>query len=451
MKVALYLRVSTREQVENYSLSNQEEKLRAYAKAKGFIVGEVYKDGGHSGANLDRPALSDMLKNIHKYDAVMVYKLDRLSRSQRHTLELIDDFINHDVEFISVTESLDTSTPMGRAMIGIMGAFAQLERELFAERSKDGQIKRAQAGYATMGGNHDPAGFKRQDGELITKEDEKQHIIEAFKLYAQFHSITKVQAELKLKGYKVWRFRRYNDLLRNPLYNGKFRYSGEVYEGNHEKIIDDKLFNEVQSLIKRHRGNNFNKARESLLAGMMTCSHCGERYLTINSYHTNPEGDRIVYRYYLCRARRFPSEYDKKCMNKIWSNKEIENLITKEMQLLGTKQNEGKEEIKIDYTQLINNVDKKIERLIELYTNENIDIEILDKRMEKLNEEKDSLLESKYNQQQADSPFEYKDVESYLVSLERAEFKEKRAIVEKLIEQIYVDDDTIKIDWNFAI
>src|SRR5699024_7533993 len=87
-----------------------------------------------------------------------------------------------------------------------------------------------------------PAGFKRQDGKLITKEDEKQHIQDAYKLYAQYHSITKVQAELKLKGYKVWRFRRYNDLLRNPLYNGKFRYAGEEYKEKHEKYIDEMLY-----------------------------------------------------------------------------------------------------------------------------------------------------------------------------------------------------------------
>src|SRR5699024_2103123 len=153
MRVALYLRVSTKEQTENYSLPNQEEKLTAFCKAKDWDIFDIYSDGGFSGADTDRPDLQRMLNDIKqkKIDAVMVYKLDRLSRSQRDTLELIEDhFLKNDVNFISITESLDTTTPMGRAMIGIMSAFAQLEREMIAERMRDGQIRRAQAGYAAM-------------------------------------------------------------------------------------------------------------------------------------------------------------------------------------------------------------------------------------------------------------------------------------------------------------
>lgn len=450
MKVALYLRVSTREQIENYSLPNQEDRLRSFCKAKEWEVHDVYKDGGHSGADMDRPDLQRMLNDIkqHKINAVMVYKLDRLSRSQRDTLELIEDhFLKNDVDFISVTETLDTTTPMGRAMIGIMSAFAQLEREMIAERMRDGQIRRAQAGYAAMGGDYDPAGFKRKNGELITKDDEKKHIQDAFKLYKQYHSITKVQHELKLLGHPVWRFRRYRDILENPIYNGKVTFAGKVYEGRQEKFIDDDLFNTVQELLKRHRGHNFHRAKESLLAGMISCKKCGERYLT---YQTKDGRYNRVYRYYICKARRFPSEFPEKCMNKNWNTEKLEELINNELQLINAdlERTEQKKD-PIDFTKLINNVDQKIDRVIDLYTNMNIEKDVLDRQIDKLNHEKKELIERKKAQDHEPSYLSFELMNDYVIDLKQADFKTKRAIVEKLISQIYIDDDDVSIEWNF--
>lgn len=129
MKAALYIRVSTREQIENYSIPSQKERLEAFCKSKGWDVHDFYIDGGYSGSNTDRPDLQRMLSDIKNFDVVVVYKLDRLSRSQRDTMELIEDkFLKNDVEFVSITETIDTSTPFGRAMIGILSVFAQLER-----------------------------------------------------------------------------------------------------------------------------------------------------------------------------------------------------------------------------------------------------------------------------------------------------------------------------------
>lgn len=446
MKVALYLRVSTREQIENYSLPNQEDKLRAFCKAKGYEVHDVYKDGGHSGAHKDRPDLNRLLSDVKqkKVNIVMVYKLDRLSRSQKDTLDLIETFVQLGVDFISVTETLDTTTPMGRAMIGIMSAFAQLERELIAERMRDGQIKRAENGYATMGGDHDPAGFTRKDGELITNEEEKQHIIEAFKLYAQFHSITKMQRELKLKGYPVWRFRRYNDILRNHLYNGKINYAKKVYKGKHEKIIDDELFNEVQVIMGKNRGFNYHKAKESLLSGLMVCSKCGENYV---AYSTGKQSTgNKVYKYYMCRARRFPSEYPKKCMNKNWRRDELEGLISKELEALSVNMDKKEDKNNIDYTQLINNIDAKIERMIDLYANGEIDAKIIDKKIKDFNEDKEDLI---LRQKEEVETVDINKIQSYVLDIISADFKQKRAIVEKLISAVYIDDSDVKIDWLF--
>ncbi len=137
MNVALYLRVSTEQQIEKYGLDVQHEKLRSYCQARGWTHVTDYIDGGYSGSNLNRPALQQLIKDIQakKIDLVLVYRLDRLSRSQRDTLSLIEElFLPHHVEFISLSETIDTQTPFGRAAIGILSTFAQLERENIKER-----------------------------------------------------------------------------------------------------------------------------------------------------------------------------------------------------------------------------------------------------------------------------------------------------------------------------
>ena len=145
MKGACYVRVSTENQLENYSIEEQTERLKAYCLAKDITVTKFYTDGGYSGGNTNRPALQQMLADIRKggIDTVIVYKLDRLSRSQKDTLTLIEDsFLACHVDFISVSENFDTSTPFGRAMIGILSVFAQLEKDQITERFTMGRIGR---------------------------------------------------------------------------------------------------------------------------------------------------------------------------------------------------------------------------------------------------------------------------------------------------------------------
>ena len=156
MKVGIYSRVSTQEQArEGYSIGEQVERLKNYCAAKGWILYKTYTDAGFSGANTDRPGMQQLISDVAdgKIDMVLVYKLDRLSRSQKDTLYLIEDvFIKNNVNFASITENFDTSTPFGRAMIGILSVFAQLEREQFRERSIMGKDARAKEGLHHGGG-----------------------------------------------------------------------------------------------------------------------------------------------------------------------------------------------------------------------------------------------------------------------------------------------------------
>ncbi|WP_235430753.1 recombinase family protein [Paenibacillus larvae] len=328
MKVALYIRVSTQEQVENYSIESQKERLEAFCISKGWEIYDIYIDPGYSGSNTNRPGLKCLLKNLDKVNAVVVYKLDRLSRSQRDTLSLIEEhFLANQVNFVSITETLDTTTSFGKAMIGILSVFAQLERETIAERIRMGHIKRAENGFRGNGGDYNPTGYIRKNGELVIVDEEKEHIKKAYDLYEQLHSITKVQNRLKKLGYKVWRFRRYRDILSNRLYCGYVSFSRKCYKGRHEAIISEEQFERVQILLSRHKGRNANKAKESLFAGLITCGKCGENYVT---YTCSERGKK--YRYYICRARRFPAEYNgERCQNKNWSSKKIEELVINEL------------------------------------------------------------------------------------------------------------------------
>lgn len=444
MLVSIYIRVSTQEQIENYSLESQKERLEAFCKAKGWDVYKVYVDPGYSGATLDRPALQEMLLDLKEVDVVAVYKLDRLSRSQRDTLTLIEEhFLKNDVDFVSITETIDTSTPFGKAMIGILSVFAQLERETIAERMRMGHIKRAEEGLRGMGGDYDPAGYARKDGQLVLKDDEAKHIQLVYDLYEQYHSITKVQKRLKELGGTVWRFRRYRDILSNRLYCGYVKFAGSEYKGQHEAIISEDQFERVQALLSRHAGNNAHRAKQSLFSMLIVCGQCGEIYQTYQAH-------KGKYRYYICRARRFPSEYPKRCENKTWNYAQIEDHVMREIKNVSQRKSANyKQTEKIDYKKKFEKLDKKIERILELYADGDIDKNALDNQIQKINAEKQETITAQKQQDAQLVTLTHGQLSDLVFDLENAPFDEKQAIVNKLINRIIIDGETIHIEWNF--
>jgi len=165
-KCAIYIRVSTTEQAdEGFSIQAQRDKLVNYCKAKDWLISDFYMDPGYSGSTLDRPAIQRLIKEIRNFDIVLVYKLDRLSRSQKDTLHLIEDiFLKNQVDLVSLSESFDTGTAFGRASVGILSVFAQLERETIRERSRLGKTERAKEGLYK--GGLPPFGYTYENGEL---------------------------------------------------------------------------------------------------------------------------------------------------------------------------------------------------------------------------------------------------------------------------------------------
>lgn len=153
-RAALYIRVSTLEQAqEGYSVGEQRERLIAYCKAQDWLIADIYVDGGYTGSNLNRPGIQKLMSETEKFDVVLVYKLDRLSRSQRDTLYLIEEiFRPNKVDFVSMQESFDTSSPFGKAMIGLLAVFAQLEREQIKSARGWGEWLVPKPGFTTEAG-----------------------------------------------------------------------------------------------------------------------------------------------------------------------------------------------------------------------------------------------------------------------------------------------------------
>ncbi len=200
---ALLARVSTQEQALNgHSIGEQVERMNAYCKAMGWTVYDEYIDAGYSGSNTDRPALQRMISDIHegRIDKVLVYKLDRLSRSQKDTLELIEDeFLAAGVDFVSISENFDTTTPFGRAMIGILAVFAQLEREQIKERMAMGRLARAKEGRYS-GQDRIPIGYDYIDGMLVPNLYEASLVEQVFRLYVEGLSPKGIMNRLNAEG-----------------------------------------------------------------------------------------------------------------------------------------------------------------------------------------------------------------------------------------------------------
>ena len=246
MKVAIYARVSTTNQAqEGYSIDGQLSALSSYCDAKGWHVAATYTDAGHTGSNMDRPALQKLLLDINrkKVDAVLIYKLDRLSRNVRDTLYLAKDiFEANGISFISLSENIDTSTAMGALFLTLLSAIAEFEREQITERMQMGKVGRAKSGKA-MSWVVPPFGYDYIDDGYAVNEFESQLVCEMFDYYIKTSSVTALVVKLNDEGHIGkdidWTYRTVKQTLTNPVHIGKNQFKDEVYEGNHEPIVSE--------------------------------------------------------------------------------------------------------------------------------------------------------------------------------------------------------------------
>lgn len=244
-RACIYVRVSTEAQeAEGYSLEEQERLCRASIESKEWEYVRTYTDGGFSGKTVDRPALQEMLKDVRegRLDAVMIYKLDRLSRSQKDTLTIIEDYLlPNKVDIVSLKETLDTSTPWGRAMIGILASFNQLDRETIVMRTTMGRRAKAKAGGYT--GGMPPIGYCVKNRELVIDEREAWIVREIFKLREQKKAYRTIADELEARGIlgrdkKPIYYTTVASILRHEdFYRGYKEYAGSKVLGKHPAIL----------------------------------------------------------------------------------------------------------------------------------------------------------------------------------------------------------------------
>ena len=310
MKAAIYTRVSTDNQaeVEFNSCETQESKIRSFiASQNGFEVYKVYSDQGHTGANMDRPALKDMLIDIQrgKIDIVIAYKIDRLTRSPKDFYQLIEIFEKHNVSFLSITERFDTSTPSGRLLRNIMLTFAQFERELISERIKDKILEKARKGL--WGPGRAPFGYQRDGNKLVIVPEEAKIVKTIFEDFLATHSTQRIYE--KLKSNK--QFNRaglphsktgLDSILKSIVHAGMIEHKGTIYQGLHEPIISKEVFDEIQVIRKNHvRPKKMTTFNFSLFPGLIRCKECGSVMIAVFTNKVKyANNKRTRYFYYRC-------------------------------------------------------------------------------------------------------------------------------------------------------
>lgn len=465
-RAALYIRVSTLEQAqEGYSVGEQRERLIAYCKAQDWLIADIYVDGGYTGSNLNRPGIQKLMSETEKFDVVLVYKLDRLSRSQRDTLYLIEEiFRPNKVDFVSMQESFDTSSPFGKAMIGLLAVFAQLEREQIKERTWMGRVARAKTGLHHGGGNI-PIGYDYEDGKLIVNPYEAEQVRKIYEWYLSGSSLKAITDKLQDAGYTN-KYSSYNswssvrNILENETYVGRLHFGDVVVDHAHEAIITEEQFNAAQILRGKRREQFGSHAFQSkhVLTGLLFCGHCGGRYYLRNTGK---------YSYYACYSRTKQMKNmikDPNCQNKIWRAQDLEPIIEEKILALlrnpkiaeelaaGKPKAAAPVSKNTDIERRIREIDRQIGKLMELYQQDDIPPELLGEKINRLYGEKTALENSIAPVEETNAmPL---DLVAELITnaaeiWDFADENQKRRILQSLISRIVLTDDQVDIEWAF--
>lgn len=476
MKTAIYVRVSTLEQAEEgYSIEEQIDKLSKYCEAKDWTITKIYKDPGFSGSNLNRPGLNELIKDIKKIDTVLVYKLDRLSRSQKDTLYLIEDvFAVNGAAFVSLSENFDTSTAFGKAMIGILAVFAQLEREQIKERMQMGKLGRAKSGKA-MAWSKVPFGYEYIDGEYQVNELEASVVRDIFKRYLEGTSITKLKENLNAEGHigkeVDWSYRTIRKILSNKTYAGYSKYKNEYFKAHFEPIISEEIYNQTaeQLAIRQKQAyaqNNNPRPFQAkyMVSGLVRCGLCGAG-LGLHQYAKKNDGTRT--KIYKCNTRlginkNVTMKKADKCNSPdypcVLLEKEvldaIETLRLNPLFIDNIKIETNTFDVDL-LNQRLDELDQKLEKLINLYLDSSFPVGILDNKKEVIQKEQKSI-QKKITEAGKRKP-ELKKEEAIEIlegldgSIHTLSYEDQKIIVRRLIKQVTVYPDKLLIQWRFAV
>lgn len=464
-RVVIYIRVSTtRQEQEGYSIPLQKERLIAYCKAKGWAVAGVFVDPGHSGSSLDRPGITALMDGVKagKFDVVLVYKLDRLSRSQRDTLFLIEDiFMANGTDFVSMQESFDTSSIYGRAMLGVLSVFAQMERETIAERTLMGRAGRAEDGY-WHGGGTDPIGYDYIDGELAINEEEAAQVLDVYEMYAAGFSVSEISRRMDGRRTKHGDWSHTStvgNVLDNPLYAGTIHFDGVQGPGRHEVLVSPELDSKVKA--RRSRLLRAEAAGDSayLLTGLIYCASCGARYFpnkrpngrVVYSCHSRAKKNKKMIRDPECKAPHIPVEdLDAMVVHEVLQlasdPRQVDAIIKKEAAVDGGSLNAGvSEEIK--------RLDGEISRLMDLLQHDQLaSVGDIAERISKVHAERMKLDSGTLDG--APSHYDVEMVKGFLFDIRYSwsslDLRAKRSYLFQLIDGVHIDGEGIQVSWSFV-
>jgi site-specific recombinase len=475
-KVALYVRVSTTSQLEEgYSVEEQKAKLESYCDIKDWHIYKVYTDGGFSGSTTERPALEQLIKDAQSklFDTVLVYKLDRLSRSQKDTLYLIEDiFLKNNIEFVSLLENFDTSTPFGRAVIGLLSVFAQLEREQIKERMQLGKLGRAKAGKSMMWAKTSYGyDYNKETGSMMINEYEALAVKEIFTSYLAGMSITKLRDKINEEYPKqpAWSYRTIRGILANPVYCGLNKYKGQTFQGTHKPIISIVDFEQTQrELAKRQQtAKELSNPRpfqaKYMLSGLAQCGYChaplkvilgavrkdGSRFKRYECYQRHPRKTRGVTVY----------NDNKKCESGYYDMELLEHYVLTRIAQLQNDPDKIQELFSDDTSpavdkqaiqKQIDSLTLKLSKLNDLYLDDRITLDELRTKSSDFIKQRNALedeIKKASNDKQAG---QREKIEKLLdaSSVLDMSYDNQKVIVRELIDKVQVASDKIVIRWK---
>lgn len=452
IRIGLYERVSTDAQAEEgYSIDIQKERLEAYVKSMSEQPESIrhYTDDGFSGGNIQRPGLDQLILDIEAgvITHVIVYKLDRLSRSQKDTLHLIEDiFIPHNVAFISLMESFNSATAFGRAVIGILSVFAQLERENIYERTRSGMQKRIENGY-WMGGHTTPFGYNydAEKGTIVPNAD-AGIVKKIYELYINGES----EASLAEK-FHMCHDRHVHAILTREAYTGVIRYKGETYPGIHEPLIDKETFRIAQKCMRERSAKKLVTKTSHLFTGLLECGVCGAK---MRYQKWGAQGDKIY-----CYSQQKSKPYlirDPDCDNHKINADELEAIVLNDVFSMAVeyekdaeaeKQKPVKSTMEVLQEQL-KITENKLRRLYNLYADSGDEYlrEAIGKRKKEIEQLKEQIEEEKRKEEmQEDAADIYEKIKTIADVWDMLSQKEKITAIRSIVEKIVVTYDAVDI------
>lgn len=452
VRIGLYERVSTDAQAEEgYSIDIQKERLEAYVKSMADQPESIrhYTDDGFSGGNIQRPGLEQLIMDIEGglVTHVIVYKLDRLSRSQKDTLHLIEDiFIPHNVSFISVQESFNTATAFGRAVIGILSVFAQLERENIYERTRSGMQKRIENGY-WMGGHTIPFGYNYDAGKgTIVPNADAEIVKKIFELYINGES----EASLAEK-FHLCHDRHVHAILNREAYTGVIRYKGETYPGIHEPLISEDIFRTARKCMRERSAKKLVTKTSHLFTGLLECGICGAK---MRYQKWGKQGDKIY-----CYSQQKSKPYlirDPDCDNHKINAAELEEIVLNDIFSMAVEYEENgesenhkpvKSTMEVLQEQL-KVVENKLRRLYNLYAESGDEylLETIGQRKKEIEQLKEQIEEEKRREElQGDAVGIQEKIKTIAGVWDLLSQKERIAAVRSIVEKIVVTYDAVEI------